>query len=66
MVELFKDLNLLEEELLQFFGFERIEFNNLDGDDFSWKLLNTERYLCCLCSLCSTWRNYPLPKSPRS
>ncbi len=38
VVEFFEDLDLLEEQLLEFFGLERVEFYDLDGDDFVWKL----------------------------
>jgi hypothetical protein len=35
----------LEEEFLQLFGFERIEFDDLNGDDFVCKILMRGRYL---------------------
>jgi hypothetical protein len=38
MVEFFEDLDFLEKELLKFFGLKRIQFDDLDSDDFVWKL----------------------------
>jgi hypothetical protein len=38
MVEFFEDFDFLEKELLKFFGLERIQFDDLDSDDFVWKL----------------------------
>jgi hypothetical protein len=32
MIEFFEDFDFREEEFLKFFGFERIELNNLDGN----------------------------------
>lgn len=32
MIEFFEDFDFREEEFLEFFGFERIELNNLDGN----------------------------------
>ncbi len=50
MIEFFEDFDFREEEFLKFFGFERIELNNLDGNSLVWDEEN--KYWLLHCELC--------------
>lgn len=47
MIEFFEDFDFREEEFLEFFGFERIELNNLDGNSLVWDKQNKYWLLHC-------------------
>lgn len=47
MIEFFEDFDFREEEFLKFFGFERIELNNFDGNSLVWDEENKYWLLHC-------------------